>query len=126
MIGYINDLCEKVIDCPHATPIHSPVETEYASIRSSDIQNGYLDWSTTKYVDAEQYKKRIARGTPIAGDVVYCREGARFGNAARIPEHLSKKICLGQRMMLFRVKSTKGNLRVSLGCSGITQHLQTS
>ena len=37
---------------------------------------------------------------PIAGDVVYCREGARFGNAARI--HRGRKVCLGQRMMLFR------------------------
>jgi type I restriction enzyme S subunit len=34
--------------------------------------------------------------------VIYCREGARFGNAARIPK--GRTICLGQRMMLFRSK----------------------
>ncbi len=106
-IGHIRDLCETILDCPHATPNHSHIETEFASIRSSDIQNGYLDWSTTKYVDYDQYMKRIARGTPKVGDIVYCREGARFGNAARIPGNLNKKICLGQRMMLFRVNPEK-------------------
>ena len=108
-IGRIFDLCEKIIDCPHATPVHSETETEYASVRSSDIQNGRLDFSTTKYVGYDEYVKRIARGTPTAGDVIYCREGARFGNAALIPEGLTKKICLGQRMMLFRVDSQKAS-----------------
>jgi type I restriction enzyme S subunit len=106
-VGHVRDLCENILDCPHETPIHSEKETEYASIRSSDIQNGHLDWSTTKYVRYEVYKRRIARGTPMPGDIVYCREGARFGNAARIPENLNKKICLGQRMMSFRVNSQK-------------------
>lgn len=107
IVGQIRDLCETILDCPHATPIHSTIETEYASVRSSDIQNGYFNWSTTKYVDHDEYQKRIARGLPTAGDVIYCREGARFGNAARIPQNLGKKICLGQRMMLFRVNHKK-------------------
>ena len=37
---------------------------------------------------------------PRLGDVIYCREGARFGNAARIRNELN--ICLGQRMMILR------------------------
>jgi type I restriction enzyme, S subunit len=106
-VSHIRDLCEKILDCPHETPIHSETETEYASIRSSDIQNGHLDFSTTKCVSYEVYKRRIERGTPMPGDVVYCREGARFGNAARIPKNLNKKICLGQRMMSFRVNPQK-------------------
>ncbi len=106
-IGHINDLCETILDCPHETPIHTLIETEYASVRSSDIQNGYLDWSTTKYVEYEEYAKRIERGTPMGDDVIYCREGARFGNAARIPENSNKKICLGQRIMLFRADPQK-------------------
>ena len=43
----------------------------------------------------------------MGDDVIYCREGARFGNAARIPENSNKKICLGQRIMLFRADPQK-------------------
>jgi len=98
--GHIKDLCEEIIDCPHATPKYAAEQTEFACIRSSDIQNGYLDWSTTKYVEEAVYRERIKRLEPLPNDVIYCREGARFGNAARIPK--GKKLCLGQRMMLFR------------------------
>ncbi|MGD8208667.1 MAG: restriction endonuclease subunit S [Desulfobacterales bacterium] len=101
-IGHIQDLCEEIIDCPHATPRYTAGQTDFACIRSSDIQNGYMDWSSTKYVDEVEYKKRIKRLEPVTNDVIYCREGARFGNAARIPK--GRTICLGQRMMLFRSK----------------------
>jgi type I restriction enzyme S subunit len=98
--GHIQNLCEEIIDCPHATPRYAAGQTNFACIRSSDIQNGYMDWSSTKYVDELEYKERIRRLEPVANDVIYCREGARFGNAARIPK--GKTVCLGQRMMLFR------------------------
>ena len=100
-IAQLHEICDEIVDCPHSTPRYASTQTPYPCLRSSDIQNGYLDWSTTKYVDAVEYKKRIERTTPITGDVIYCREGARFGNAARIQD--STNVCLGQRMMLFRV-----------------------
>lgn len=100
-IGKLFQLCDKIVDCPHATPIYTSNQLAYACIRSSDIQNGFLDWSTTKYIDRSEYQKRIRAIVPMPKDVVYCREGARFGNAAVIPA--GKQVCLGQRTMLFRV-----------------------
>ena len=97
----LEDLCSHVVDCPHSTPKYSDVETDYACLRSSDIQSGYLDFSETKYVGEEEYIARVKRLVPEPGDVVYCREGARFGNAALVSSE--KKVCLGQRMMLFRI-----------------------
>ncbi len=102
-VAELGKLCEKVIDCPHATPAYATSRTEYPCVRSSNIQNGDLTFSDTKYVEESEYVKRIARGKPQLGDVIYCREGARFGNAARIAQHMS--LCLGQRMMLFRPDS---------------------
>ncbi len=102
--GKLKDLCSEIVDCPHSTPTYSETVTEYACVRSSDIQNGYLDLSTTKYVNDEEYRVRCERLVPTAGDIVYCREGARFGNAARLPTE--PRVCLGQRMMLFRPKRT--------------------
>ena len=98
----LDALCEKVIDCPHSTPNYTDRKTDYACVRSSDIQNGYFDWSATKYLDKDEFTRRIVRLRPRKGDIVYCREGARFGNAARIPNE--NRVCLGQRMMLFRPK----------------------
>jgi type I restriction enzyme, S subunit len=97
---YLYQLCSKVVDCPHSTPIYTSTPTAYACVRSSDIQDGFLDWSTTKYIDYQEYQKRIHNHVPMPNEIVYCREGARFGNAAIIPD--GKKVCLGQRMMLFR------------------------
>ncbi|MEO5630598.1 MAG: restriction endonuclease subunit S [Nitrospiraceae bacterium] len=95
-------LCSRIIDCPHATPTYAMTETLYACVRSSDIQEGKLDWSSTKYVDKSEYTKRVKVLVPRPGDVVFCREGARLGNAALVTNE--KEVCLGQRMMLFRVE----------------------
>jgi len=99
-MGSLADLCEEVVDCPHSTPRYAVERTSYACVRSSDLQNGKMDWSRTKFVDQDEYLRRTKRLTPMPRDVVYCREGGRFGNAAQVPEE--KTICLGQRMMLFR------------------------
>jgi type I restriction enzyme S subunit len=93
-------LCAKIVDCLHSTPEFANEQTPYGCIRSSDIQDGYLDWSSTKYLTESEYKRWIQREEPRWGDVFYCREGARLGNAARIITY--HKVALGQRMMLFR------------------------
>ena len=100
----LGDCCTGVIDCPHSTPVYSTGRTPYPCVRSSDIQKGTLDFADAKYVDRSEYDKRIARGKPTRGDVIYCREGARFGNAARVID--DTLLCLGQRMMLFRPNPT--------------------
>ena len=101
--GTLGGLCEEVIDCPHSTPTYAGRRTPYLCVRSSDIQNGELDLSVTKCVEESEYDKRVARGRPRRRDVIYCREGARFGNAARVMD--DTQLCLGQRMMLFRARA---------------------
>jgi type I restriction enzyme S subunit len=100
----IKDLCNLIVDCPHSTPKYSDLITPYPCIRSSDIQNGFLDFSTTKYVDKSNYLERTKRYIPAYKDIVYCREGARFGMAAYIPKGITP--CLGQRIMLLKANDT--------------------
>jgi len=107
-IQKLGELCSRVIDCPHSTPTYATKITPYACVRSSDIQNSELIFSDVKYLELEEYKKRIERGAPQQGDVIYCREGARFGNAALVTDN-TPLICLGQRMMLFRPETSKAN-----------------
>jgi type I restriction enzyme S subunit len=116
----VESLCELIVDCPHTTPKYSSKKTQYPCIRTSDVQNGYLDWSTTKYVDEAEYNARIARYRPSYKDVLYTREGERFGFAARTPANVS--LCLGQRMMLLKPhpeKATSEFLWAMLNSAGV-------
>jgi len=99
----IEGLCEGVIDCPHSTPIYTSEKTGYYCVRSGDIANGYLDLGKTYHVNELVFLERIRRYKPQIGDIVYSREGGRLGNAARIIGKVN--ICLGQRMMLFKVNA---------------------
>lgn len=98
---YIEDVCSKIVDCPHTTPKYYG-ELKYPSIRTTEIKSGYIEWNTMKYVSEDEYKRRTTRLRPTGGDIVYCREGT-YGNAAILPEGYS--FCLGQRVMLFRADS---------------------
>ena len=119
----IEEVCGVIVDCPHYTPKTFPAgKTAFPFIRTSDIQEGYFDWSTTKYVDFAEYTKRVARHTPVQGDVIYTREGERFGFAARVPAGLTP--CLGQRVMLLHPKAktcTSEYLWASLNSSSLYQ-----
>jgi len=100
----LEDLCSDVVDCPHTTPKYTGEPKVHPCIRTSDLQFGFFDWSTTKYVDSVEYAERIARLRPEPGDVFYSREGERFGIAALLPNGVGA--CLGQRMMLLRANRT--------------------
>jgi type I restriction enzyme, S subunit len=52
----------------------------------------------------QTYKERTRRLAPRTGDILYSREGGRFGMAALVP--VGVDLCLGQRMMLFRPRKT--------------------
>lgn len=96
----LHKVIDKAVDCPHSTPIYTKdINDAYPCLRSSDIQNGFIDNTTTKYVAFEEYTKRVKRYKPIGGEIIFCREGARLGNSAIISSPTN--ICLGQRMMLF-------------------------
>ena len=95
----IEDMCSEIVDCPHSTPIHSDVPTNYPSIRTSELQHGYINWASMKYVDENEYLKRITRIKPEKNDIIYGREGS-YGDAVILPDGYS--FCLGQRVMLLR------------------------
>jgi type I restriction enzyme S subunit len=56
-----------------------------------------------RLVSREIYEERIQRLAPIADDVLYSREGERFGLAALVPPGID--LCLGQRMMMLRINA---------------------
>ena len=98
----INDVCSDIVDCPHSTPLHSDIPTNYPSIRTSELQNGDINWSLMKYVTETEYLIRISRIKPQENDIIYGREGS-YGDAVVLPSGYS--FCLGQRVMLLRANA---------------------
>lgn len=95
----LEELSSHIIDCPHSTPEYEDGITHYPCIRTTELKDGYIDWTQMKYLNEKNYLERINRLTPSEGDIVFGREGS-FGVAVRVPKNV--KLCLGQRVMLFR------------------------
>lgn len=91
---------DQVVDCPHETPIYDP-HGDYLVIRTADIDQGVLKPERMYRLDREQYAHRIRRMSLDINDVVYSREGERWGHAALVPQ--ADLYALGQRMMQLRV-----------------------
>jgi len=89
----------KIVDCPHETPTYCD-DGDYLVIRTPDLDDGRLLTAGMNRVDHAEYTDRTRRETLQAGDIVYSREGGRWGHAATVPA--SDRFCLGQRMMQFR------------------------
>ena len=93
-------VCSKIVDCLHSTPEYDD-DGKYYVVRTADVDRGILLTCDMRKVTIHTYIERISRLEPLYGDIVYSREGERFGMAALIPENM--KVCLGQRMMMLRV-----------------------
>ena len=93
-------LMNVIVDCPHETPNYSFTGNYYV-IRTADQSLASLRRDEDMYrLDDSEYKKRTRRLTLDKDDIVYGREGERWGLACMVPE--SNKYCLGQRIMQFR------------------------
>jgi len=96
----LESVCINVVDCPHSTPKWTDVGK--LCIRTTNFRPGLLDLSEVRFVSPATFKERIERLRPEPGDIVYSREGGILGIACQIPPGV--ELCLGQRMMLFRVR----------------------
>lgn len=98
----IKHCSDKVVDCLHTTPTYDG-ELEHPCIRTSDVDPGILHLHRARLVSRDIFEERTQRLAPRAGDILYSREGERFGMAALVPD--GAELCLGQRMMMFRTKN---------------------
>lgn len=98
----LNDACEFIVDCLHAT---APTESDGCPlIRTPNIGKGRLDLTDVHRVSEDTYQIWTKRAVPEPNDLILARE-APAGNIAIIKE--GEKICLGQRTVHLRPDSTK-------------------
>lgn len=98
----LSDACSAIVDCPHSTP-HFQDEGVLVA-RTMHIKDGTFQQSSASRVSEREYFERIARLTPVPGDLIFTRE-APVGEAFVIPNGM--QVCLGQRVMLLRPKPGK-------------------
>lgn len=92
------DVCELVVDCKNRTP---PVIDggDFAVVRTPNVRDGKFVREDLRFTDYPSYREWTARAIPQIGDVLITRE-APLGEVCLVPSDL--KVCLGQRMMMYR------------------------
>jgi type I restriction enzyme, S subunit len=93
-------VASEIVDCLHATPVYTEGGA-YPAIRTADVVPGQLLLDRARRVDERHYNEWTLRMAPMEGDVLYTREGERFGIAAPVPAAV--RLCISQRMMAFRI-----------------------
>ncbi|MCO5186335.1 MAG: restriction endonuclease subunit S [Anaerolineae bacterium] len=91
-----------IIDCPHSTAKFIDSGELYC-IDTTNISQGVIHYDKLRRVSPETFVERIRRLKPEAGDILFSREGT-IGQSIIVPPNL--EVCLGQRMMMYRVSKT--------------------
>jgi len=112
-----------IVDCLHATPMYLS-DGVYPAIRTADIEPGNIRLERARKISGQEFEKWTARHKPEMGDILYSREGERFGIAANVPADID--LCISQRMMVFRIREPQNSeyLMWQLNCQHV--YLQAS
>jgi type I restriction enzyme S subunit len=100
----IEEWCDSIMDCVNKTAPVVDGPTPFKMIRTTNVRHGRVDVSSVKYVTEETYKVWTRRQTPQKGDVILTRE-APMGEVGMLLT--DDKVFLGQRLVSYRVNSTK-------------------
>lgn len=95
----VEECCTHIVDCLHSTAKF--IDKGYYCVDTTCIENGKILFGKIRYVNKQTYLERISRLKPKEGDVLFAREGT-VGTTLVIPPNV--ELCLGQRMMMFRLK----------------------
>jgi len=97
------EICEFIVDCKNRTPPIVEGE-EFAVVRTPNVRNGRFVLEELRFTDANSFREWTARAIPQVGDILITRE-APLGEVCLVPSNY--KVCLGQRMMLYRPDQNK-------------------
>ena len=98
----LEDLCKKVIDCPHSTPRWTG--SGVVCLRTSNLGKGEWNWADTRFVTEKDYAERTRRSEVLPNDIILSREGT-VGVLALVEEGMH--LCMGQRLVQLRVNDSQ-------------------
>ncbi|MDM8528479.1 restriction endonuclease subunit S [Anaerolineales bacterium HSG24] len=94
-VDKIDNLLNRIIDYRGKTPYKSDYGVPL--ITAKIVRFGYLE-EADEFIPEEEYEKRMTRGYPSKGDVLFTTE-APLGNVAQV---LDERIALGQRLLTLK------------------------
>ncbi|MGB6014827.1 MAG: restriction endonuclease subunit S [Nodosilinea sp.] len=97
------EICEVVVDCKNRTPPFVD-SSDFAVVRTPNVRNGRFVYEDLRFTDEQSFHEWTARAVPQQGDILITRE-APLGEVCLVPNGM--KVCLGQRMMLYRPDPNK-------------------
>ena len=97
----LEDVCKKVIDCPHSTPCWTG--SGVVCLRTSNLGKGEWNWADTRFVTEGDYTERTRRSEVLPNDIILSREGT-VGVLALVDEGM--RLCMGQRLVQLRVNDS--------------------
>lgn len=95
----VEDCCTHVIDCLHSTAKFK--NSGFYCVDTTCIEDNKIMFDQIRFVDEATFKERTSRLKPQDGDILFAREGT-VGTTLIVPKGV--ELCLGQRMMMFRLK----------------------
>lgn len=96
-------IVKSIIDAEHKTAPYFE-DGEYLVCRTTNVRNGQLKLEGGKYTNLEIYNEWTQRAIPEIGDILFTRE-APAGEACIYDGSIP--LCLGQRMVLFKLNHFK-------------------
>ncbi|MDB9447385.1 restriction endonuclease subunit S [Anabaena sp. CS-542/02] len=73
----LDDICSKITDGVHKTPKYTECGIPFLSV--TQLKNGMLDFSNTKYISPEEHEIYYQRCNPEKGDILICKVGSTIG-----------------------------------------------
>ena len=95
----IQESSERIVDCLHSTPKFA--KDGYYCVDTTCIEQGRIVFEKVRFVNEDTFIERTRRLRPAYGDILFSREGT-VGTSVIVPQDTD--LCLGQRMMMFRLK----------------------
>lgn len=75
-IKTLQDVCEKIKDGTHQTPIYTDdCKNGFKFLSSKDVVTGKIDWNHLKYIPEKLHKELYAKITPKKGDILLAKNG---------------------------------------------------
>lgn len=99
-----NEVCSEIVDCLNKTAPVVEYDTGYRMIRTTNIRNGVVDISNTRFVEELVFRKWTRRARPNRGDIILTRE-APLGEVGILRSDAN--VFLGQRTILYRADPQK-------------------
>ena len=99
----LKHVVDYIIDAEHKTAPYFE-QGKYLVCRTTNVRDGELRLEGGKYTNKETYLEWIKRGKPETGDILFTRE-APAGEACVYDGEAP--LCLGQRMVLFKLKKDR-------------------